>query len=142
MYRHLDYIIGDVKELPAYASVYGNAKKIHMSSGELFSDFYNNPQFLENIEVSANGGAEIKVLFGPAIRVESDKFLRFALAHDNVELFGRDKRESSHFKIIEDEEGYMFSFVDEPHGLHRQKCKTVLFTKDCMEIILSLEDIG
>lgn len=140
-FRHLDYVINS-KSLPKYVGVYGHAKKIDMSSGELFPDFYNNSKFLENIEASAENGAEIKVLFGPALRVESDKFLEFTKRYDNVKLFCRNKRESSHIKVIEDIEGGMFALVDGPHDPYRTSTTTLILTNDDFKsIIFPLEDI-
>ena len=75
------------------------------------------------------------MLFGPALYVESDKFLKFAMKYENVRLFKRARREDSHVKLVEDAEGNRFALVDEPHGLNVDKRKSVLLTNDDWEVI-------
>jgi len=140
LFHKLDYVINGIDKILKYAKVYGEAKKIYITAGELFPHFYNNQFFLDNMNNSAQKNkADIRVIFGPALYVDSYKFLRFSLQYDNVKLLNRNEREGSHFKIIEDINGDKFAFVDAPHGLLKDKRKTILFTNDDLKIISALE---
>ena len=141
LFRKLDYEIKGLEPLFSYVSVYGRAKKIWITAGELFPPFYNNKDFLLNLTISAeNYNADIKVIFGPALYVQSAEFLKFALKHENVKLIVRKERERSHFKLIEDINGSKFAFIDEPHDLLVDKRKSILLTGDDIDIISVLEE--
>jgi hypothetical protein len=135
LYGTLDFYLQGLEEVLKYVDVYKHGKRIFIAAGELFPDFYNNEDVIGNIGSSAKDEAEIKVLFGPALYSESYGFLKLAMEYDNIELFCRQIREDSHFKLIEDIEGRKFAFVDAPHGVDVDKRDSILLTDDYREVI-------
>jgi hypothetical protein len=140
--QKLGYVIKGVDGLISYMQAFGRARKIWITAGELFPRFYNNERFLKNLSNSAiNNKAEIKIIFGPALYIKSDMFLKLALNNDNVELYARAEREREHFKLIEDVDGNRFVFADEPHDLLADKRKSFLLTEDYAETINKFEKL-
>jgi hypothetical protein len=141
LFSKLDFSLNALDVTLRYADIFRYGKRISIVAGELFPGFYNDPNLLESIKNSARLGASIKVLFGPALYVESDKFLKFALENERVELYKRNNRERSHFKIIEDWNGRKFALVDEPHRINVDKRESFLLTHDYLDKIEFLENI-
>ncbi len=72
LYPTVEFILDGADETLEYAGIFARGKRISIVAGELFPGFYNDPRFLENITESADG-AEVNVLFGPALYVDSGK---------------------------------------------------------------------
>jgi hypothetical protein len=133
--EYLYYYLHGLDRALSCAGVYGHAKRISIAAGELLPDFYNSDLFLDNLEASAKDNADIRVLFGPALYVQADRFLGMALEYGNIRLFSRQEREDSHLKVIRDAEDRRFAFVDAPHGVLHGERDSVLLSNDLWDVI-------
>jgi len=141
LYPKLDFHFKSLDETLKYCSVFfAEAERIYIAAGELFPPFYNNEKLLCNLENSAKGGAEIKVLFGPALYVDSADFLAFAMKYKNVELFKRKERRRAHFKAIKNKKGLKLAIIDTPHGINNPHRESWVLTHDYLDEIIELEN--
>ena len=141
IFSKLDIPLRGIDETLKYAAVFDNAVKILVNAGELYPPFYNNPTIIEKFKKAATKRrADIKILFGPALYVDSVDFIKFALEYDNVKLYKRDIRDETHFKLIYHWDGNEFAILDEPHAMNvkTKKRRSYLLTSDYQDLIGTL----
>lgn len=127
-------IYSSIDEALKYADLFGSASKIHIFAGELFPEFYEDNRFLTNLRSSLNDGAEVNVIFGPALYVDNEKFLREFVEHPNLRFFMRPERKRGHYKLVRKVEGNEYLFLDQPHDINVKKDRQgLLFIEGCEE---------
>jgi hypothetical protein len=99
------------------SDLFGKAKEIKIYAGEMYPEFYNDINLLHNIKRSIQSGCNMSIVFGPALSVNSNKFLRLACKEKNISIFKRNHRDPGHFKIIKNINGEIYAIIDKPHDI-------------------------
>jgi hypothetical protein len=112
------YVFQDYADLKKNFEVFSMARELFIYAGELYSDFYNDPDFVKNLKLAVQGGCQVQTIFGPALYAENDKF--FALACNpqfKFSFYKRSFRDEAHFKIILTKTGEKWAIIDRKHPI-------------------------
>lgn len=127
-----------------YCFLYSDAARISIVAGELYHEFYDDIRFIQNLKQAVLKGAQVDVIFGPALYIETREFLSFCFSNpSNIHLYKRSKRDTSHYKIIEKEAGTKFAFIDKEHklGIDGKKRRSILMKNDSKDYADNINEI-
>ena len=97
----------------AYSKYLGRAKEeIKIVAGELYANYYSNPDVLKNFEQAIKNNVTIKIMFGPAVYIECKDILKLAYK-GKIDLFKLPNRIDKHFRVIDRQNVY----ISEPHAI-------------------------
>ena len=101
------------KDTIGYSKYLGRAKEeIKIVAGELYANYYSNPDVLKNFEQAIKNNVTIKIMFGPAVYIECKEILKLAYK-GKIELFKLSDRIAKHFRVIDRQNVY----ISEPHDI-------------------------
>jgi len=101
------------KDTIGYSKYLGRAKEeIKIVAGELYANYYSNPDVLKNFEQAIKNNVTIKIIFGPAVYIECKEILKLA-CEGKIELFKLPDRIAKHFRVIDKQNVY----ISEPHSI-------------------------
>ena len=96
-----------------YSKYLGKANdEIKIVAGELYAPYYSNEHVLENIMSAIENGANIKIIFGPAVYIECRDILKQA-DKGKIELFKLPVRIDQHFRVVDQQNVY----CSKPHNI-------------------------
>jgi hypothetical protein len=112
------YVFKDYAEVKNNFEIFSQARELYIYAGELFSDYYNDPRFIESLGQAVQAGCQVQVIFGPALYADNERF--FHLACDpqaKFQFYKRPYRDDAHFKIIVNKQRKKWAVVDRKHPI-------------------------
>ena len=95
------------RDTVAYSKYLGMAKEeIKIVAGELYANYYSNPDVLKNFEEAIKNNVTIKITFGPAVYINCKEILKLAYK-GKIELFKLSDRIAKHFRVVDRQNVYI-----------------------------------
>ncbi len=139
-FRQTAEVLHSRKHVADKLDIFDGATVVKFLSGELNATFYDNEAFLDKLRTLAMQGADIEIIFGPALFVNTMKFWKIAFQYKNIKSYSLAYRIGAHFKLIHYVNGSTIAIVDKPHSTAKYEGfrGSVLLTKGYQEDILCL----